>query len=65
MQKIEIWVNSSYAFFLLIVALWRHMALQNLANIGSGNGLMPEGITGTNVDLSLVSYCGILLRAIS
>ena len=48
--KNEIWVNSSYAFFSLIMALWCNMALQHLAIIGSGNGLMPEGITATNID---------------
>ena len=36
-----------------------------LVNIGSGNGLLPGGITWTNVDLSSNMFCGIHLRAIS
>ena len=27
----------------LIVALWRHMATEIWVNIGSGNGLLPDG----------------------
>ena len=31
------------AFDLHIGAKWRHTASQNLANVGPGNGLLPEG----------------------
>ena len=40
--------------------IWHHMASEILVNIGSGNGLMPDGtkpfITWTNVDLSSVAF---------
>ena len=41
----------------LIVAQWRHMATEIWVSIGSGNGLLPDGIKPlpkTNVDLSSV-----------
>ena len=34
-------------------------------NIGSGNGLLSDGITLTSVDFSLVRFWGIHLQAIS
>ena len=43
------------------------MAIEIWVNIGSGNGLLPDGqtITWTNVDLSPIRYTDIHLRAIS
>ena len=47
------------------------MVSQIWVNIGSGNGVFPDGtkaieaITWINVDLSLVRFCGTPLRAIS
>ena len=41
------------------------MVSPNLINTGSGNGLMPDGITRTNADFSLVWSCDIHMRAIS
>ena len=35
------------------------MAAQIWVDIDSGNGLVPSGITWTNVDFSFVSFCGI------
>ena len=48
---------------------WRHMATKIYVNIGSVNGLLPDGTKplppGTNVDLSSVRFCGIHMRTIS
>ena len=39
------------------------LMMQNLADIGSGNGLVPQAITWPNTDLSKV-FCGIHIREI-
>ena len=36
------WLSPCSAFK-LIRAQWRHMAAENWVNIGSGNGLLPDG----------------------
>ena len=49
------------------MAEWRNMATWNWVNIGSGNGLLPDGTKPLPepVDLSLVRNIDINLRAIS
>ena len=46
------------------MAQWRHMATKIWVNIGSGNGLLPDG-TWTNVDSSSVKSIDIHMGAIS
>ena len=42
-----------------------HIASQNLVNIGPGNGLVPDAVTCTNVDLSSKGLSGTQVRIIS
>ena len=54
--------------YLLVVTLWCHMATWNLVNVGSGNGLLPDG-TKLLLEPALtypksVRFRGIHLRAL-
>ena len=51
----------------LIVTQWHHIVTKIWVNISSDNGLLPDGtkpFTWTNIDISLVRFCHIHLRAI-
>ena len=55
-----VWSTNNY----LILAWWCRMVRKIWVNIGLDNGLVPDGITWTNVDLSWIRSSGIHLRAI-
>ena len=60
--------ESSLQSYQLMVAYRRHMAPQNWANIGSGDGLLPDGIKPLPepiLYLSSMRFCDMQLRAIS
>ena len=41
--RLEINVICSNAYQLIYDNIWQHMATENWVNIGSGNGLLPDG----------------------
>ena len=58
LRHYRICIGSRFGSDKLIVTYWGHIATEIWINIGSANGLLPDG-TCINVDFSLMMLCGI------